>query len=104
MRALITGGAGFIGSHLSELLLNQGHAVTIIDDLSTGSRDNVRHLEDRKDFEMVVDTVANEQIVKRLAAPVDVIYHLAGHEVVQPRRKHDANAYLVDVHARPTGG
>lgn len=98
MRALITGGAGFIGSHLSELLLDSGHAVTIIDDLSTGSRDNVRHLEGRDGFQMVVDTVANEQIVGQLAEPCDVIYHLAAAVGVQLIVKSPVRTIETNVH------
>ena len=77
MRALITGGAGFIGSHLSELLLDQGHEVTIIDDLSTGSLDNIRHLDGRAGFRAVIDTVHNEAVVAALIDEHDMVYHLA---------------------------
>ena len=57
MRALITGGAGFIGSHLSETLLDQGHEVLILDNLSTGSIDNITHLKGRPGFEYFIDSV-----------------------------------------------
>lgn len=102
MRALITGGAGFIGSHLSELLLDQGHTVTVVDDLSTGSRENVRHLEGREGFHMVVDTVANEATVARLAESCDIIYHLAaavGVELIvkSPVRTIETNVYGTEV-------
>ncbi|MDQ4030521.1 MAG: GDP-mannose 4,6-dehydratase, partial [Actinomycetota bacterium] len=56
-KALVTGGAGFIGSHLCELLLADGHEVWALDDLSTGSRENVAHLLERRDFHLVVDSV-----------------------------------------------
>jgi UDP-glucose 4-epimerase len=77
MRALITGGAGFIGSHLAEALLAAGHQVTAIDNLSTGSRSNVEHLLDRPQFELVVEDVLNEECIARLVAGADVVFHLA---------------------------
>ena len=77
MRALITGGSGFIGSHLSDALIARGDDVVVLDDLSTGSIDNVRHLFDHPRFRMVVDTVHNEEIVQRLADECDTIFHLA---------------------------
>ena len=77
MRALITGGAGFIGSHLAETLLLQGHEVLVLDDLSTGSLDNVAHLRGIPGFECVVDTVTNDAVVQQLVERVDVVYHLA---------------------------
>jgi UDP-glucose 4-epimerase len=77
MRALITGGAGFIGSHLSELLLSLGHDVTIIDDLSTGRLENVAHLRCNPAFHPVIDTISNDVVMDRLGSECDVIYHLA---------------------------
>jgi UDP-glucose 4-epimerase len=76
-KVLITGGAGFIGSHLSELLLDQGHEVWALDDLSTGSLDNVEHLRDRQDFHLVVDSVLHWSVVNELVYKCDVVYHLA---------------------------
>jgi UDP-glucose 4-epimerase len=76
-KVLITGGAGFIGSHLSELLLDQGHEVWALDDLSTGSLDNVEHLRDREDFHLVVDSVLHWSVVNELVYKCDVVYHLA---------------------------
>ena len=76
-KALITGGAGFIGSHLSELLLDQGHEVWALDDLSTGSLDNIEHLRDRDDFHLVVDSVLHWSVVNELTYKCDVVYHLA---------------------------
>jgi UDP-glucose 4-epimerase len=76
-KALITGGAGFIGSHLSELLLDEGHEVWVLDDLSTGSLDNVAHLRDREDFHLVVDSVLHWSAVNELVYKCDVVYHLA---------------------------
>ena len=77
MRALITGGAGFIGSHLAEALLAKGHEVSIIDDLSTGSIDNISHLKARPGFHYVIDTVTNEPVVAELIDHNDVVFHLA---------------------------
>jgi UDP-glucose 4-epimerase len=76
-RALITGGAGFIGSHLSELLLAEGWEVYVLDDLSTGSVRNVEHLMDRSDFHLVVDSVLKPAVVNELVHKCDVVYHLA---------------------------
>ena len=75
--ALITGGAGFIGSHLAELLLADGWEVFVLDDLSTGSERNVAHLRDRRDFHLVVDSVLKSSVVNELVHRCDVVYHLA---------------------------
>ncbi|MES1249008.1 MAG: NAD-dependent epimerase/dehydratase family protein [Actinomycetota bacterium] len=75
--ALITGGAGFIGSHLSELLLDGGWEVFVLDDLSTGSDRNVAHLRDRRDFHLVVDSVLKTSVVNELVHRCDVVFHLA---------------------------
>ncbi len=82
-KALITGGAGFIGSHLSELLLDDDWEIWALDDLSTGSLDNVEHLRDRDGFHLVVDTVLSRTVVNELVNKVDVVYHLAA--AVGPR-------------------
>ena len=76
-KALITGGAGFIGSHLAELLLEDGWEVWALDDLSTGSLANVDHLGDRTDFHLVVDSVLSPAVVNELVHKCDVVYHLA---------------------------
>ena len=74
---LITGGAGFIGSHLAEGLLSQGHRVLIIDDLSTGRIQNIEHLKSNLRFEYVLDTVMNRAVMAELVDRADFIYHLA---------------------------
>ena len=76
-RALITGGAGFIGSHLTELLLAAGWEVFVLDDVSTGSLDNVAHLRDRPDYHLVVDSVLSPSVVSEVVHKCDVVYHLA---------------------------
>ena len=77
MRALVTGGAGFIGSHLSDALLAQGHEVLILDNLSTGSFDNIAHLKGRPGFEYFIDTVNNESLLAELIDRSDVVFHFA---------------------------
>jgi UDP-glucose 4-epimerase len=76
-RALITGGAGFIGSHLAEHLLSLGHEVAVIDDLSTGRMENIEHLRGNPRFHFALDTIANEIVMDRLASECGIIYHLA---------------------------
>jgi UDP-glucose 4-epimerase len=76
-KALITGGAGFIGSHLAESLLADDWEVFVLDDLSTGSMDNIGHLRDRRDFHLVVDSVLSPAVVNELVYKCDVVYHLA---------------------------
>jgi len=77
VRALITGGAGFIGSHLAEALLDAGHEVDIIDNLSTGSIRNVGHLKSNPRFKYTVDTITNEPLLAELIDRNDVIFHFA---------------------------
>ncbi len=77
MKSLITGGAGFIGSHLAEELLNQGDDVYIIDDLSTGSIENIEHLKKEGKFHYFIDSISNKQLMAELIDKCDVIYHLA---------------------------
>ena len=76
-KALITGGAGFIGSHLGELLLEQSWEVFALDDVSTGSMGNVAHLTERHDFHLVVESVLSPAVVSELVHKCDVVYHLA---------------------------
>jgi UDP-glucose 4-epimerase len=77
MRILITGGAGFIGSHLTEALLDNKHQVHVLDNLSTGSIDNIAHLKGRPGFQYTIDTVFNDSLVAELVDRADVIFHLA---------------------------
>ena len=77
MRYLITGGAGFIGSHLCDSLLAQGHRVRVLDDLSTGSLDNIRHLDGEPRFERAIESAADPEVVGELMQDVDAVYHLA---------------------------
>jgi len=76
-RALVTGGAGFIGSHLSDLLLADGWEVFALDDVSTGSLENVAHLRHRPDYHLVVDSVLSPSVVSEVVHKCDVVYHLA---------------------------
>jgi UDP-glucose 4-epimerase len=77
MRTLITGGAGFIGSHLAGRLLAEGHTVFVLDDLSTGSFENIAHLKGRPGFHYVLDSVMNERVLAELVDQSDTVYHLA---------------------------
>ena len=87
MKVLITGGAGFIGSHLAERLLTDGEEVTIIDDLSTGSRENFEGLLPHRRFRWVVDTILNRDVMDQLMRDCRMVYHLAAavgvHYVIQ---------------------
>ncbi len=77
MKALITGGAGFIGSHLAETLLDRGDEVFVIDDLSTGSIENIIHLKEHDRFHYTIDTITNLPVLAELVDRSDIIYHLA---------------------------
>ena len=83
MKALITGGAGFIGSHMAERLLSDGNEVIVIDDLSTGSLDNIEQIKGNPGFEFVNGTVCNAEMMCVLVEKCDVIYHLAATVGVQ---------------------
>lgn len=76
-KILITGGAGFIGSHLADALLARGKQVTVIDDLSTGRFENISHLTDDPNFRFAIDTITNPVVMDRLVSECDVIIHLA---------------------------
>jgi UDP-glucose 4-epimerase len=76
-RNLITGGMGFIGSHLAEALLNRGEQVTVLDNLSTGRFDNIQHLVGHPQFRYVVDDISNPMVIDRLVSECDRVYHMA---------------------------
>jgi UDP-glucose 4-epimerase len=102
MRFLITGGAGFIGSHLAEALLAQGDRVHILDDLSTGSIDNVRHLKPDPGFSYTIDTCASPSVVAELVDEADIVYHLAaavGVDLIidSPVRTIETNVHCTEV-------
>ena len=77
MNVLVTGGAGFIGSHLCEILLARGCRVSVIDDLSTGRYENIEHLESNGNFELIIDTILNKPLIENLTKSSDLIFHLA---------------------------
>jgi UDP-glucose 4-epimerase len=77
MRILITGGAGFIGSHLSDHILRQGHDVTIIDDLSTGSMENIREAKENGRFQYCIGTIFDKPLLAELIDDAEVVFHLA---------------------------
>lgn len=102
MRYLITGGAGFVGSHLADALLRQGHEVFAVDDLSTGSIANIRHLKTNPKFHYVIDTCENVQLMAELVDTCDRIYHLAAAVGVKlivesPVRTIETNVHLTEV-------
>ena len=74
---LITGGAGFIGHHLTKHLLHQGNAVTVIDDLSTGRFENIEPFIKHPGFHFAIDSITKEIVLDRLASEADIIIHLA---------------------------
>lgn len=77
MKVLITGGAGFIGSHLAEKMLKKDNKVTIVDNLSTGSMDNIEHLKTNNRLTFYIDTIMNEDLMKKLIKNCDIVFHLA---------------------------
>ena len=102
MRCLITGGAGFIGSHLCDALLADGHQVHILDDLSTGSINNIRHLKSQPGFEYTIDSAANTRVVAELVDDADVVFHLAAAVgvaliVESPVRTIETNVHCTEV-------
>ena len=77
MKILITGGAGFVGSHLADRLIKDGNEITVIDDLSTGRYSNVEHLEGNENFRLIIDTVLNQPLMEELIRETDRVYHMA---------------------------
>ena len=98
MNVLITGGAGFIGSHLAEGLIEKGDTICAIDDLSTGSLGNVEHLLGNEGFSLVRDSVLNRPIIEKLVEESDVIYHLAAAVGVKYIMEHPLKAFQTNVH------
>jgi UDP-glucose 4-epimerase len=99
---LTTGGAGFIGSHLCELLLEQGHNVVAIDDLSTGRLENIQHLRQDPDFQFVRETILNLQVLDRLGSQADMIIHLAaavGVKLIVDNPVHTINTNIMGTEA-----
>jgi UDP-glucose 4-epimerase len=102
MRILITGGAGFVGSHLADEMLARGHTVHVLDDLSTGSIENIRHLKDEPGFGYTIDSCRNMSLVAELVDEADIIYHLAaavGVELIveSPVRTIETNIHTTEV-------
>src|ERR1700693_2386323 len=102
MRILITGGAGFIGSHLAERCLREGWRVAVIDDLSTGSIENISHLKNRPEFTYAIDTVFHASLVQELVDAADLIFHFAAAVGVQlivesPVRTIETNVHGTEV-------
>lgn len=98
IRDLVTGGAGFIGSHLVEALLEQGHEVVVLDDLSTGRRQNLRHLCDHPRLTVLVDSVLNRPVAERLIDRADRVFHLAAAVGVQYVVENPLRALQTNIH------
>lgn len=98
MRALITGGAGFVGSHLSEALLADGHEVFVLDNLSTGSIDNIEHLKSDRRFHYTIDSVSNEPLLAEMIDRCDVVFHLAAAVGVKKIVEEPVNTIENNVH------
>jgi len=102
MNYLITGGAGFIGSHLADELLERGHRVHVLDDLSTGAIENIRHLKDNPRFTYTIESAASPAVVAELVDEADAVYHLAaavGVELIveSPVRTIETNVHCTEV-------
>ncbi|PYQ18020.1 MAG: nucleoside-diphosphate sugar epimerase [Acidobacteria bacterium] len=98
MKALITGGAGFVGSHLAEALLAQGDEVFVLDNLSTGAIDNIEHLKWDHRFHYTIDSVMNEPVTAELVDRVDVVFHLAAAVGVRLIVESPVNTIETNVH------
>ena len=98
MKALITGGAGFLGSHLAERLLEKGEEVHVIDDLSTGSIENIESLKGHPGFHYTIETIMNEPVLAELVDRVDVVFHLAAAVGVRLIVESPVNTIETNVH------
>lgn len=116
MKVLITGGAGYIGSHLVDALIKRGDKVWVVDNLATGRADNIQHHLGRKEFHFVNDSILNEALLERIVPTVDAIYHLAaavgvrhiladplGHQHQRPRHRNGPGAGLQVLEANGPG-
>ncbi|MCP4649355.1 MAG: NAD-dependent epimerase/dehydratase family protein [PVC group bacterium] len=97
MKILITGGAGFIGSHLAEYLLDQNHEVIVVDNLSTGSIENIAHLTEYDNFEFYEGSILNYKLMLRLVTSCECIYHLAAAVGVKYVVEHPLDSLIVNV-------
>lgn len=102
MKSLITGGAGFIGSHLAEKLINMGQEVFVIDNLWTGRLENIAKIQKKKNFHLVVDTILNESVMNELIFKVDHIYHLAAAVGVRNIMDHPVETLDINVKGSET--
>ncbi len=97
VKALITGGAGFVGSHLAEYLLSHGHDVVVIDDLSTGRIRNLAHIQHHPKLQIVIEDIRNSLVLDRLVSECDIIYHLAAVLGVQKILKEPIHTIEVNI-------
>jgi UDP-glucose 4-epimerase len=102
LRYLITGGGGFIGSHLADELLARGESVHVVDDLSTGAMDNIRHLKENRRFRYTIESASNSSLIAELVDAADIVYHLAaavGVELIveSPVRTIETNVHTTEV-------
>jgi UDP-glucose 4-epimerase len=102
MKVLITGGAGFVGSHLAEALLERGDAVYVVDNLSTGSIENIEHLKSNSSFHYTIDTIMNEPMTAELVDRADVVFHLAAAVGVRLIVESPVNTIETNVHGTET--
>jgi NAD(P)-dependent dehydrogenase (short-subunit alcohol dehydrogenase family) len=98
VKALITGGAGFLGSHLAEALIARGDTVYVLDTLSTGSIENIEHLKTDRRFHYAIDSVTNEPVAAELIDRVDVVFHLAAAVGVRLIVESPVNTIETNVH------